>query len=99
VSVPVCYLYNLRCLISPPGFAKRSLRWAYKMLLFPVLYYIFNDFCRTDCLNIRQTDLHQVCSYGRTMAVDKRSDSEVDPSRDVAVTAKFVSKIDIRSTH
>jgi len=33
------------------------------------------------------------------MAVDKRSDSEVDPSRDVAVTAKFVSKIDIRSTH
>jgi len=30
------------------------------------------DFCQTNYLNIYSTDLHEICSIGRTLAVDER---------------------------
>ena len=36
-------------------------------------FHIFSDSCQTNYLNIYQTDLHEICSDGRTLAVDERS--------------------------
>ena len=33
---------------------------------------IFSDFRQTNYLNIYQTDLHEICTTGRTLAVDER---------------------------
>ena len=35
-------------------------------------FHIFSDSCQTNYLNIYQTDLHEICSDGRTLAVDER---------------------------
>ena len=35
---------------------------------------IFSDFCQTNYLNIYQTDLHEICRIGRTLAVDERAE-------------------------
>jgi len=45
----------------------RIRRWAYVLLLFLFL----SDFCQINYLNINQTDLHRICSVGRTTAVDE----------------------------
>ena len=57
------------------------------------------DFCQTNYLNIYQTDLHEICRICRTLAVDKGSEVIFfDLSRDVAVAASLVDKIDLQST-
>ena len=45
--------------------------------MFCLCFIYFNDFCQTNCLNIYQTDLHQICRVCRTMAVDKWSEVSV----------------------
>jgi len=34
------------------------------------LCFFFTDLCQTNYLKIYQTDVHQICIFGRTMAVD-----------------------------
>ena len=43
-------------------------------LCFIFIILIFNDFCQANYLNVYQTDLHQMCRDGRTMAVDERAE-------------------------
>jgi len=41
------------------------------MLCCCFLRYIFSDFFQTNYLNIYRTDLHEICSTGRNLAVDE----------------------------
>jgi len=51
----------------------------------------FNDFCQTNYLNIYWTYLHKICRFGRTLAVDERSEVIFfDPSKDVAVATNYL---------
>ena len=59
---------------------------------------IFTDFCQTTYLDIYETDLHEICTVGRTLGVDERSEVFFDPPRSVAVATNFVGKIDLHST-
>ena len=60
---------------------------------------VFNDFRQTNYLNIYQTDLHQICRVGRTMAVDERPEvSFFDLSKDVAVATNFLSQMQAHIT-
>jgi len=56
------------CLFSPPGF-KKAEGGLFVLLLF-YLKNIFSDFCHTSYLNIYPTDLYEICTNGRTLAVD-----------------------------
>jgi len=57
-----------------------------------IFLYIFIDFCQTSYLNIYRTDLHGICSIGRTLTADERPEVIFDPSRDVTVATNFVDK-------
>ena len=57
-----------------------------------LLFISFSDFC----LNIYRTDLREICTIGRTFAVDERTEVIFfDSSRDVAVATNFVDRIDL----
>jgi len=45
----------------------------YVLLMF-YLKTISNDFCQTNYLNIHRIDLYEICSIGRILAVDERSE-------------------------
>jgi len=52
-------------------------------------------FRQTNYLNIYQTNFHQICRDGKTLAVNKQSGIIFfDPSRDAAVATNFVGEID-----
>ena len=44
------------------------------MFLIYLFFFIFNDFCQTNFLNIYLTDLHQIFRVSRTTAVDELSE-------------------------
>ena len=61
-----------------------------------LLFISFSDFCQTNYLNIYRTDLREICTIGRTFAVDERTEVIFfDSSRDVAVATNFVDRIDL----
>jgi len=60
-------------LFSAPGFEEAE-GGLYVLLVFYFLNYIFSDFCHTNYLNIHQTNLYEICSHSRTLAVDERSE-------------------------
>ena len=54
-------------------------------------------FCQTNYLNIYRTDLHEICTIVRPLAVDELFEVIFfDPSRHVAVATNFVGKIDLQ---
>jgi len=57
---------------------------------------ILSDLRQTNYLNIHQTDLYEICTDGRTVAVDDPAEVIFfDPSRDVAMATNSVGKIDL----
>jgi len=61
---------------------------------FTFIINFFRDFCQTNYLNSYRADLHEICTFGRTFAVDERSGVIFfDFSRDVAVATNFVGKV------
>jgi len=59
-----------------------------------LIFHIFTDFCQPSYLNIRRTDLHEICTVGRILKVDERPEVIFfDPSREVAPAANFVGGI------
>jgi len=63
-------------LVSPPALRKAQARRAYVLLMFKKV----TDFCHRNNLNIYLTDLHEICSVGRALAVDERSSYFFNPS-------------------
>ena len=62
--------------VSPPALRKAQARRAYVLLMFKKV----TDFCHRNNLNIYLTDLHEICSVGRALAVDERSSYFFNPS-------------------
>ena len=62
-----------RCLQSKPS---RLRRWAicFARVCFILFIFLVISFCQTNYLNIYQTDLHEICRFGRTLAVGERSE-------------------------
>ena len=59
-------------------------------MLCPCFYFILVIAVRPIISNIHPTDLYGMCTYGRTLAVDERSEVIFfDPSRDVAMATNF----------
>ena len=65
-----------RQFFSPPGrYAAATWRAIYSAAVFNFLYiFIFNDSCQTNYLKTYGTDLHEICTVVRTMAVDDLSE-------------------------
>jgi len=63
-----------------------------------VLYFknIFSDFCLTNYLNFYVTDLHEICSIGRTLAIDERSEVIFSIPWGVAMATNILGKIDLQ---
>jgi len=52
--------------VIPPALRKALERRAYRMLLL-LFFVIFNDFSQNNYLHIYLTDIHPICSDGRTL--------------------------------
>jgi len=49
-------------------------RWSWVVCSAGVFKFTSNDFCQTNCLNIYQTNIHEICTIGTTWAADERSE-------------------------
>ena len=61
------------CFLAHPLCAKRRRGGLMFCRCFTFIINFFSRFCQTNYLNSYRADLHEICTFGRTFAVDERS--------------------------
>jgi len=74
--IQICFRFVIQ-LVSPPLLPRRSRQrrvYVLPLFLIFVYFFIFDDFCQTNYLNIYPTDRRLMFKVGSTTAADKRSE-------------------------